>query len=211
MPERVCLYVRVSTDEQARHGYSLDDQRRVLREHARREGYEVVEELADEGDSGANPYRAGLLKIRELAESGEMDLVLATKHRIADGVMDLLGEEQRAEIARETRRGRMQRARSGEVVAGIAPYGFRFTPDRKTFEVEENEAIVVRKIFRMAAEGVGLNGIASALMAEGVPTPRAQRGAGLRGRTRLEPSGAKTDGSVRLLPPPLPTRPPGAR
>jgi DNA invertase Pin-like site-specific DNA recombinase len=120
MPERVCLYVRVSTDEQARHGYSLDDQRRVLREHARREGYEVVEELADEGDSGANPYRAGLLKIRELAESGEMDLVLATKHRIADGVMDLLGEEQRAEIARETRRGRMQRARSGEVVAGIA-------------------------------------------------------------------------------------------
>jgi hypothetical protein len=100
-----------------------------------------------------------------------------TGNRIADGVMDLLGEEQRAEIARETRRGRMQRARSGEVVAGVAPYGFRFTPDRKAFEVEESEALVVRKIFRMAAEGVGLNGIASALMAEGVPTPRGHRSA----------------------------------
>ena len=209
MSKTAILYARVSTDEQARHGYSLNDQRRVLREHARREGYEVVEEVADEGDSGANPYRAGLLKIRELAEAGAMDLVLATKrnrffrdlyyrrgferdlkrlgvslvalddtgNRIADGVMDLLGEEQRAEIARETRRGRMQRARSGEVVAGTAPYGFRFTPDRKTFEVEESEALIIRKIFRMAAEGVGLNGIASALMAGGVPTPRGQRGA----------------------------------
>src|SRR5919112_6527007 len=76
---KVLLYTRVSTDEQARHGYSLDDQRRVLREHAKREGYEGVEEIVDEGDSGANPYRAGLLKIRELAETGEMELVLATK------------------------------------------------------------------------------------------------------------------------------------
>ncbi|HET6658993.1 MAG TPA: recombinase family protein [Rubrobacter sp.] len=213
---KAILYARVSTDDQARHGYSLNDQRRVLREHARREGYEVVEEVADEGDSGANPYRAGLLKIRELAEAGAMNLVLATKrnrffrdlyyrrgferdlkrlgvslvalddtgNRIADGAMDLLGEEQRAEIARETRRGRMQRARSGEVVTGTAPYGFRFTPDRKTFEVEESEALIIRKIFRMAADGVGLNGIASALMAGGVPTPRGQRGAKVSGDGR---------------------------
>ena len=230
---KAIFYARVSTDDQARHGYSLNDQRRVLREHARREGYEVVEEVADEGDSGANPYRAGLLKIRELAEVGAMDLVLATKlnrffrdlyyrrgferdlkrlgvslvalddtgNRIADGVMDLLGEEQRAEIARETRRGRMQRARSGEVVAGTAPYGFRFTPDRKTFEVEESEALIIRKIFRMAADGVGLNGIASALMAGACPPLAARGGEGLRGRTHLEPGGAKADGPVRLLPP----------
>jgi len=76
---KVLLYTRVSTDEQARHGYSLDDQRRVLRDYTKREGYEVIEEVADEGDSGANPYRAGLVKIRELAETGEIDLVLATK------------------------------------------------------------------------------------------------------------------------------------
>ncbi|MGH3106376.1 MAG: recombinase family protein [Rubrobacteraceae bacterium] len=78
----------------------------------------------------------------------------------------------------------MQRARSGEVVAGTAPYGFRFTPDRKTFEVEESEALIIRKIFRMAADGVGLNGIASALMAGGVPTPRGQRGAKVSGDGR---------------------------
>ncbi|HET7271557.1 MAG TPA: recombinase family protein [Rubrobacter sp.] len=166
------------------------------------EGYAVVEKVADKGNSGANLYRAGLLKITELAESGQMDLVLATKrnrffrdlyyrrgferdlkrfgvslkalddtgNRIADGVMDLMGEEQRMEIARETRRGRMQRARSGEVVAGVPPYGFNF-------EVEDGEAVVVRKIFLMAASGTSLNGIASALEREGVPTPRGERGA----------------------------------
>jgi hypothetical protein len=40
-------------------------------------------------------------------------------------------------------------------VAGVAPFGFRFSADRKTFEVEEPEAAVVRRILRMAAGGTG--------------------------------------------------------
>lgn len=67
-------------------------------------------------------------------------------------------------------------SRTFKVVAGVAPYGFRFTPDRKNFEVEEGEAVVVRKIFSMAASGTSLNAIASALEREGVPTPRGARG-----------------------------------
>ena len=75
---KAIFYARVSTDDQARHGYSLNDQRRVFANTQDGRATEVVEEVADEGDSGANPYRAGLLKIRELAEVGAMDLVLAT-------------------------------------------------------------------------------------------------------------------------------------
>ncbi len=38
-PKRAVLYARVSTDEQARRGYSLAQQLEALREYANREGY----------------------------------------------------------------------------------------------------------------------------------------------------------------------------
>jgi site-specific DNA recombinase len=205
---RAVAYVRVSSEEQRKHGYSLDDQERELRVQIGLRDWELVEVVRDEGISGADPNRPGLRRIEELAGEGRCDVALATKrnrwfrdieHRrryerglrrmgasiaalndsgsaIADGVDDLLGEEQRREIARETRRGRRARARKGEVVAGVAPFGFRFSADRKTFEVEEPEATVVRRIFSMAAGGTRLSGIASALVADGVPTPRGFRG-----------------------------------
>ena len=43
----VILYARVSTDEQARSGYSLAQQLEALRVYAAREGYEVLEEVVD--------------------------------------------------------------------------------------------------------------------------------------------------------------------
>jgi site-specific DNA recombinase len=44
-PKRAILYARVSTDEQARSGYSLAQQTEALRAYAAREGYEVLEEV----------------------------------------------------------------------------------------------------------------------------------------------------------------------
>ena len=52
-PKRAILYARVSTDEQARSGYSLAQQLEALREYAAREGYRVLEEVSDPGQSGA--------------------------------------------------------------------------------------------------------------------------------------------------------------
>jgi len=77
--KRAVLYARVSTDEQAEKGYSISDQLRSLREHAAREGYDVVDEIVDDGYSGANLDRPGLRSIMELAEGGAIDVVLATK------------------------------------------------------------------------------------------------------------------------------------
>lgn len=76
---RCVLYLRVSTDEQGRSGYSIPDQRRVLEEHAGREGWRVVEEIVDDGYSGADPHRPGLRRVMELASEGAIDVVLATK------------------------------------------------------------------------------------------------------------------------------------
>lgn len=76
---RVALYTRVSTDEQAKKGYSLEGQLRDLRAHAAREGWEVVAEIEDDGYSGSTPYRPGIARLLELAERGEIDAALAVK------------------------------------------------------------------------------------------------------------------------------------
>jgi hypothetical protein len=71
------LYARVSTDEQARSGYSLAQQLEALREYAAREGYEVLEEVVDPGQSGASLERPGLDRVRDLVAAGGVAVVLA--------------------------------------------------------------------------------------------------------------------------------------
>src|SRR5829696_984447 len=62
------LYCRVSTSEQARSGYSLAQQLEALREYAAREGYQVLEEVVDPGESGATLERPG--HVRDLVAAG---------------------------------------------------------------------------------------------------------------------------------------------
>ncbi|CAA9283851.1 MAG: hypothetical protein AVDCRST_MAG93-3383 [uncultured Chloroflexia bacterium] len=76
---RAVLYIRVSTEEQAKSGYSIPDQKRELERHAEHQGYEVVDTLIDDGYSGASMDRPGLRKVYEMAENGQIDAVLATK------------------------------------------------------------------------------------------------------------------------------------
>src|SRR5919107_284415 len=76
-PKRAILYARVSTDEQARSGYSLAQQIEALRDHAAREGYEVLEEVSDPGESGASLERPGMDRVRDLVAAGGVSAVLA--------------------------------------------------------------------------------------------------------------------------------------
>ena len=71
------LYARVSTDEQARFGYSLAQQIEALRAYAAREGYEVLEEVQDPGQSGASLERPGMDRVRDLVAAGGVSVVLA--------------------------------------------------------------------------------------------------------------------------------------
>jgi site-specific DNA recombinase len=76
-PKRAILYARVSTDEQARSGYSLAQQLEALREYAARESYEVLEEVVDPGQSGASLERPGMDRVRDLVAVGGVSVVLA--------------------------------------------------------------------------------------------------------------------------------------
>src|SRR5215217_3299862 len=77
--KRAVLYARVSTDAQATDDKtSLSEQLLALRKYADTHGYKTVEEIPEE-ISGRKPDTEGLERIRDLAESGEIDTVLVYK------------------------------------------------------------------------------------------------------------------------------------
>ena len=204
VPERTVLYARVSTREQARHGYSLAQQLEALRERAARAGYEVLEEVTDPGESGASLLRPGMDVVRDLVAAEGVSAVLAQdadrvsrepEHLLllrrefaARGCrIELLSDEsvdsgrlagyERAKLTERSRRGKLRKAREGKVVGGPKPnFGFRFNGARDGYRVYEQEMRVVRRIFRMVGtEGQALNAVKRALEAEGVPTPSGKR------------------------------------
>ena len=84
MTLKAVLYARVSSQEQAKTGYSLQDQIRALRSYAEANGYEVMEEVQDPGYSGVSVERPGLNRVLDLVAAGGVAVVLAQdRDRIA--------------------------------------------------------------------------------------------------------------------------------
>lgn len=79
--KRAVLYIRVSTDEQAKHGYSLDAQREELHEFCSQYNINVIAEYSDEGVSARKAImrRPGLLKVLDVVRGGGVDYVLFIK------------------------------------------------------------------------------------------------------------------------------------
>ncbi|MDH7478809.1 MAG: recombinase family protein, partial [Syntrophomonadaceae bacterium] len=73
---KAAVYLRVSTEDQARNGYSLNEQREACRQKARSLGADKVVEYADEGVSGGILDRPGLNRLREAVRAGQLDLVV---------------------------------------------------------------------------------------------------------------------------------------
>ena len=77
MLKRAGLYIRVSTDEQAKHGFSLAEQRADLEKYAKQHGYMVYDVYADEG----NTARKAISRRRELqrlladVKAGNVDII----------------------------------------------------------------------------------------------------------------------------------------
>ena len=70
--KRTVLYARVSTDEQAEHGYSLESQVDACQKYAAANDLSIVEEISD-GFSGAKLSRPGLDRVREITEAGQAE------------------------------------------------------------------------------------------------------------------------------------------
>lgn len=69
------IYVRVSTDDQARKGYSLGDQLHACRNHLIALGHANIEEYIDDGYSGEFLERPGLERLRNDLQNGMIKTV----------------------------------------------------------------------------------------------------------------------------------------
>ena len=78
---RVALYIRVSTDEQVMHGYSLQAQEDNLIQYAQEHGYKIVGIYRDEGNSARKPItkRKVVLDLLEDVKADKIDLILFIK------------------------------------------------------------------------------------------------------------------------------------
>lgn len=61
MNRKIAIYIRVSTEDQVKEGYSLDVQREYLESFAKREGLEVFKVCQDDGISGYSTERPVML------------------------------------------------------------------------------------------------------------------------------------------------------
>ena len=207
---RVAIYARYSSDHQ--RAASIDDQFRIGREQAKREGWQVVGTYKDAGISGASMIlRPGIQTRLRDAQAGRFDLVLAEAlDRISRDQADVstlykrlkfagvpiftLSEGEISELhvglkgtmnalflkdlAEKTRRGMSGRVEAGKSGGGLC-FGYKVVkqvdargePVRGDRKIDEREAEIVRRIFRMFAAGVAPRTIARTLNDEGISGP----------------------------------------
>jgi len=95
-PIRVATYARVSTQEQAMEGTSLDFQESQLTGYCQLQGWSVINSYSDPGYSGKDGNRPGLERLLADAKIGLFDKVLAYKlDRLARNLRLLLEVEQK--------------------------------------------------------------------------------------------------------------------
>lgn len=85
-------YIRVSTEEQAKHGISLDVQRSKITAYAALEDMELVGIVADEGLSGCSiKGRPGMINVLEMVKNREVKAVVVFKlDRLARNTFETL-------------------------------------------------------------------------------------------------------------------------
>ncbi|NNV07335.1 recombinase family protein [Geobacillus sp. MMMUD3] len=87
---RVAIYVRVSTDEQAKEGFSIPAQRERLRAFCESQGWEIVQEYIEEGWSAKNLERPQMQRLLKDIKKGHIDIVLVYRlDRLTRSVLDL--------------------------------------------------------------------------------------------------------------------------
>lgn len=202
-PLKVGIYTRVSTEEQAKEGFSLEAQRDLLEKYAKENGFEVYGIYCDEGYSGENYERPEIQRLfKHLWEgkfkailvksvdriSGRMsdisklldDVLLPNRCRllVSDNNLDsstlngsmfinLLGtfaQYERGMIIERVKTGMEERAEQGFWNGGIV---LGYDNVNKSLVINNEEALLVKKILELRAEGNGYKYIAKTLNEEG--------------------------------------------
>ena len=89
---------------------------------------------------------------------------------LISSMSELIDEYERISVALKLAKGRAIKASKGDKPAGVTPYGYRYSDDKKRIEVNEQESVIVRRIFKLAQYGKTIQQIVNSLNAEGITT-----------------------------------------
>ena len=146
----------------------------TLRDHAREGRFEVLVVLCP--DRLARRYAYQVLLLEELKRAGipvhfcERPISDSPDDQLLLQIQGAVAEYERAKILERSRRGRLHRARQGELGPSRLPYGYCYSPKKHGGDgrigIDEAEAALVRQIFTWyAQEGETLYGLLGKLNA----------------------------------------------
>ncbi len=151
-----------------------------MRDLAERRGFEVL--LTYCTDRLARKFVLQALILEEMERFGVKTIFLEggaaddPLSKLMHQITGAVAEFERAKIVERNRRGKLYRARCGEVVTWRAPFGYVRIARRDGVaphvEIDENKAVVVRRIFNLyAKQGWTVRQIAKQLTLQGTPAP----------------------------------------
>ncbi|MET3295268.1 UNVERIFIED_ORG: DNA invertase Pin-like site-specific DNA recombinase [Bacillus proteolyticus] len=176
MGKKVVGYIRVSTEGQVRDGYSLAYQVEEIERYCNENNLELLRVCEDRGLSGATVDEEGLTVERDGLQEllSDMAKVLIQrelkKHEVdvkaieqssysiythdpndflVNGMLELLDQYQRLEIALKLSRGRKKKAERGGYAGGGVLFGYKAKKGQKVLEVDAGKAVVVRRLFEL--------------------------------------------------------------
>jgi site-specific DNA recombinase len=190
---KTALYIRVSTDEQSKEGYSLDAQKDKLEAFCFSQEWEIKKIYREEGQSAKNINRPQLKQL--MKELTSYDVVLVYKlDRLSRSVADInkllqtfednhvsfksatepydtttaqgkllinifasLAQFEREQLAERVYMGMTKKATLGERNGGRAPFGYTLVDGKLV--IKDEEASLVKEMFRMYMNGHGIRAV----------------------------------------------------
>jgi site-specific DNA recombinase len=190
---RVCLYTRISTDEE-NQPTSLHSQRERLEAFCKaQEGWRIVAHKQDQA-TGTKLDRPGLQAALELARSGAIDLLAeeldaldvvlksatepfdtgSAAGRMMLQMLAVFAEFEHATIVDRISAGIERRAKEGRWFGGRPPFGYLFSNEQRVLVPDPAKAPVVQRVFDLyTRKRFGTRTIAQQLRDEDAPAPSA--------------------------------------
>lgn len=218
-------YIRVSTQGQARDGYSLKYQEDEIKAYCKEQDLKLIHIFRDEGISGAKLneealeidrvglqemlahlssvqvdyvvvlntsrlWRSDIVKVliqRELKKYGcdikSIEQPFYSIHKkdpndfLVNGLMELLDQYQRLEIALKLTKGRNKKAKEGGYAGGRATFGYQKQKGEKELKIHNGHAEVVKRVFELKQlhKQWSLSKLAEKLNEEGYRTTQAKQ------------------------------------
>jgi len=207
------IYVRVSTEEQAKKGYSLGDQLQSCQMHLLKQGHTDFIEYIDDGYSGEFSDRPAFLTLRDDIRAGRINIVVvydpdrlarklavqllfneeiekanvqlqfvtgdydaSPEGRLFFSMRGAIAEFEKEKIKDRTMRGKRKKASQGMILQDFGLYGYDYDPATSNYFINEEQAKVIREIFRLVIDGkMSIEGVQKELQKRIIYSPKGRK------------------------------------